>query len=148
MNKQEREACDRMMAICCTACDVTREVFFSKSRRSECVIVRHAFAYNMQKAHKTDVVLTKLGQYMGCDHSTVINGRDKWDDLLSIPHERGIKRIQQRIESLLPKTMETTNFVPLEERIQNILHQKEWAKNNGHAHIVNVCLRELNQLSA
>lgn len=136
-----------MMAICCNAHKVGQDVFFSKSRKQECINVRHSWAYNMQKSHKRDVKLQALGQYIGKDHTTIINSRDKWADWLLLKSERGVKQVQQRIEAQLPKSYDNLSFIPIEDRIANLLHQKQWAMKNGHAHIVNICMRELRQIA-
>jgi hypothetical protein len=83
--------------------NVSEEKIKSTSRKRELVNIRQMLMYFC--VTELDMGLKETGSFMGDkDHSTVIHGRDKFRDLLSIPNKGNIEA--QRYKYILKKYKE------------------------------------------
>lgn len=61
-----------------------KETLMSKSRKPEIVIFRHGAWYLLRKLLGYPVPFTDIGKYFKCDHSTIISGVQRFEDLIDV----------------------------------------------------------------
>jgi len=89
--------------------DCTEDQITSASRRREIVNVRQMLMYFC--VNELRMGLRETGSFMGNkDHSTVIHGRDKFMQILSLPHKANYEA--QRYKSILNKYHEKYGQMP------------------------------------
>ncbi len=88
---------------------MSEQLIQSKTRKHEVVEIRHMLMYFC--VTELNMGLKETGLYVGNkDHSTVIHGRDKFRDLLSVPHKGNYEA--QRYKIILKKYHEKYGQIP------------------------------------
>jgi len=96
--KMANATLEQLLDIVCSTTGVLPIELCSRSRKREYVIARHLFFYIASR--HLGLPLTKIGLFTNRDHSSVIHGKDTYQDFLDMGYQPECDYYNQTIEML------------------------------------------------
>lgn len=110
-----------LVDICAFACKIDKEKIFKRDRSRDVILARHIFCFYAR--NYLGMKLSKIGDYLGIHHSSVIHAIEKIKIFKQIKDElycEGLQKVNDIIRSEYEKDIKLIVFLPFDVNVNEL----------------------------